>query len=309
MTGLFVSLPIWLFDLSHRMMRFLSILYMVFALLTTTLHLSLKLSYWLFPLGVACGSCYCRRCIVLVVGTLVPRRLPMLYCHVYGGLVCLEMGMLLFKVVPIASTQAPVDLLHPVGIACERSEVWLMGFITDLPPYGGFSGLYTCIDKLTNFVKLILISIGQGALSAPEVACLFFEHVVQLFGNPCVILHDLDAHFTAHFWSLFVGIIGGLSLNYLQSTILSQLGRPKVLIRQWNRLSSVLWLSGGSLRIIGMNSLAQSNWLSIQLFRILQLFHPVNWFLAKSCILTLILWWVQLAMCQLHRILLSSRVN
>ena len=39
-----------------------------------------------------------------------------------------------------------------------------MDFITDLPLYGGFNGIYTCIDKLTNFVKLIPVLIGEGAL-------------------------------------------------------------------------------------------------------------------------------------------------
>ena len=59
-----------------------------------------------------------------------------------------------------------------------------MDFITDLPKCGGFNGLYTCIDKLTKFIKLIPILIGEGVLSAPEVACLFFEHILQLFGIP-----------------------------------------------------------------------------------------------------------------------------
>ena len=53
-----------------------------------------------------------------------------------------------------------------------------MDFITDLPLCGGFNGIYTCVDKLTKFVKLIPVSIGEGALLAPEVAHLFFEHVV-----------------------------------------------------------------------------------------------------------------------------------
>ena len=54
-----------------------------------------------------------------------------------------------------------------------------MDFITDLPPYGGFiSSIYTCVDKLTKFIKLITVSLGEGALSAPKVACLFFEHVL-----------------------------------------------------------------------------------------------------------------------------------
>ena len=53
-----------------------------------------------------------------------------------------------------------------------------MDFITDLPPCGGFNGIYTCVNKLTKFVKLIPGLIREGALSAPEVALLFFEHVL-----------------------------------------------------------------------------------------------------------------------------------
>ena len=64
-----------------------------------------------------------------------------------------------------------------------------MDFITDLPPCGGFNGIYTCVDKLTKFVKLIPVSIGEGALSAPEVACLFFEHLCE-FGIPHVVATD-----------------------------------------------------------------------------------------------------------------------
>ena len=75
-----------------------------------------------------------------------------------------------------------------------------MDFITDLPPYSEFNGLYTCVDKLTKFVKLIPILIGEGALSAPKVDHLFFEHIVQVFGISCMVLHNRDAHFIAHFW-------------------------------------------------------------------------------------------------------------
>ena len=53
-----------------------------------------------------------------------------------------------------------------------------MDFITILLLCGGFNGIYTCVDKLIKFIKLIPVSIGEGALSAPEVACLFFKHVV-----------------------------------------------------------------------------------------------------------------------------------
>ena len=100
-----------------------------------------------------------------------------------------------------------------------------------------------------------------------------------------------------------------LGLHYCRPIIHSQIGRPNVLIRQLSKLSTVLWLRRGYLRIIGANFLAQLNWLSIQLFRILQVFHPVNWFLARSCIYPSILWWEQLVMCQLHRILLSNSIS
>ena len=36
----------------------------------------------------------------------------MLYCHLFGGLVCLEMYLLLFRVVPFASAQS-LALKHP----------------------------------------------------------------------------------------------------------------------------------------------------------------------------------------------------
>ena len=85
-----------------------------------------------------------------------------------------------------------------------------MDFINDLPPYSGFNGIYTCVDKLTKFVKLIPVSIGEGALSAPEVTHLFFEHIVQLFGIPHVVLHNCDARFAAHFWLCLLELLGSL---------------------------------------------------------------------------------------------------
>ena len=63
-----------------------------------------------------------------------------------------------------------------------------MDLITDLPWCGGFNEIYTCVDKLTKFVKLIPVSLGGVALLAPKVARLFFKHVVQLFSIPSIAL-------------------------------------------------------------------------------------------------------------------------
>ena len=45
---------------------------------------------------------------MLLVGTLVLGRLPMLYCCMFGGLACLKMYLLLFGVVLFASAQSLV---------------------------------------------------------------------------------------------------------------------------------------------------------------------------------------------------------
>ena len=36
-----------------------------------------------------------------------------------------------------------------------------MDFIIGLPPCGGLNGIYTCVDKLTKFVKLIPVLIRR----------------------------------------------------------------------------------------------------------------------------------------------------
>ena len=82
-----------------------------------------------------------------------------------------------------------------------------MDFITDLM-CGRFNRIYIYLDKLTNFVKLIPVSIREGALLATEVARLFFKHVVPLFGIPCVVLHNRDACFTAQFWRCLWLLLG-----------------------------------------------------------------------------------------------------
>ena len=129
-------------------------------------------------------------------------------------------GVVLFSSIKSLALQVPAGLLHPVEIPHASFEVWSMDFITDLPPCGDFNGIYTCFDKLMKFVKLIPVLIGEGALSAPEVARLFFKHVVQLFGILRVVLHDHDARFTSPLLALFVGIVeflGGFIIGLLST--------------------------------------------------------------------------------------------
>ena len=220
---------------------------MLFTLFTTTLHLSLKLSYWLFPLRrwpavVATAG----DALYAVGGHLGSRKTAhALLSHVFGGLVCLVMCLLLFGVVSFAShskpsTQAPAGLLHPVEIPHKHFEVWSMDFITDLPPCGGFNGIYTYIDELTKFVKLIPVSIREGALSALKVArfslsmlCNCLASLVWFYMIVMLILKPTFGAFCGNYWVL--------GLHYLWPTIHSWMGRLNILIRQWNRLSTVFY--------------------------------------------------------------------
>ena len=65
-----------------------------------------------------------------------------------------------------------------------------MGFIMDLPLRGSLNGLFTIVDKLTKWVKLIPLVVGEQELSISSVAHLFFDHTVHSFGVSHVVLHD-----------------------------------------------------------------------------------------------------------------------
>ena len=69
----------------------------------------------------------------------------------------------------------------------------------DLPLSRSFNGVFTIVDKLTKWVKLIPMVVRQGELSALSVANLFFDHIVHSFGVPHVVLHDRDPRITCSF--------------------------------------------------------------------------------------------------------------
>ena len=72
-----------------------------------------------------------------------------------------------------------------------------MDFITDLALSRSFNGVFTVMNKLTKWVKLIPMVVGEGGLSALFVAHLFFDHIVHSFGIPHVVLQDWDPQFTS----------------------------------------------------------------------------------------------------------------
>ena len=98
-------------------------------------------------------------------------------------------------------TSAPADLLQPIDNPTECLSVWSMEFITDLPLCGSFNGILTYMDKLTKWVKLIPVFVGEGWLTVSFVAHLFLNHVVYSFDIPTVVVHNPNPWFTSQLWT------------------------------------------------------------------------------------------------------------
>ena len=75
-----------------------------------------------------------------------------------------------------------------------------MDFITDLPLSRGLNAIYTSVNKITKTVKLQPCFVGEGQLTAKEVATLFLNGVIRTYELPRVVLHYRDSRFTSHFW-------------------------------------------------------------------------------------------------------------
>ena len=78
----------------------------------------------------------------------------------------------------------------------------------DLPLSRSFNGVFTVVDKLTKWVKLIPMVVGEGELSALTVTHLFFDHIVHSFGVPHVVLHDQDPSLYLILLNYALGVIG-----------------------------------------------------------------------------------------------------
>ena len=79
-----------------------------------------------------------------------------------------------------------MGLLAPMPIL-ERHLMWSMDFILGLTLCTGLNTIYTCIKKLSKFVHVISFFKGEGELSAPEYAILFFPNIFHLFSLPQMV--------------------------------------------------------------------------------------------------------------------------
>jgi hypothetical protein len=101
-----------------------------------------------------------------------------------------------------AGTQKPAGLLQPLSVPERKWQSVGMDFIVRLPmTAAGHDALMVVTDRLTKLVRCIPTA---TTVTAPEVAQLFVDNVVRLYGVPQEIVSDRDSKFTSVFWqSLF----------------------------------------------------------------------------------------------------------
>ena len=84
----------------------------------------------------------------------------------------------------------------------------MIDIITGLPGINGYNALVVCVDMFGKLCHLIPCRVGENALSATEIAQLFFNNVVRLYGVLRYVLHDCNPRLTALFWRTLWKIMG-----------------------------------------------------------------------------------------------------
>src|SRR3954469_16966751 len=105
-----------------------------------------------------------------------------------------------------ASQQVPGGLLQPLPIPTRPWEQVSMDFIVQLPKTkAGFDAIVVFVDT---FSKMTHFAPTKTTTSAPDTACIFFDHVFRLHGLPKSIVSDRDAKFTSKFWKTLFQTMG-----------------------------------------------------------------------------------------------------
>jgi len=89
-----------------------------------------------------------------------------------------------------------------------------MDFVTDLPEStdSGFTGIAVIVDRPT---KMAIYLPCRKDIDSPELARMFFEHVICKHGVPDNIITDCGTQFTSRFWAR---VCSHLSINHRLST-------------------------------------------------------------------------------------------
>jgi hypothetical protein len=96
------------------------------------------------------------------------------------------------------SQQATAGLLQPLPIPDHPWQQVTMDLITQLPKSRqGNDAIVVFVDKLS---KMVHLAATKTAVTAPQLAEIFWTTVVRHHGLPSSIVSDRDPRFTGHFW-------------------------------------------------------------------------------------------------------------
>ena len=76
---------------------------------------------------------------------------------------------------------------------------YIIDYIIYLPLCYGYNDIFTYVDRLTKYCKLIPCFVGERAINASLVAKIFFDNVVKFFGVPVEVISDGDPRFAIFF--------------------------------------------------------------------------------------------------------------
>ena len=72
-----------------------------------------------------------------------------------------------------------------------------MDLITHSPTSEGFDLVFTIVDRFSKYVTFIPC---KAIFTAPDLARMFYDHIVCKFGMPQKIVSDRDSRFLSKFW-------------------------------------------------------------------------------------------------------------
>ena len=67
-----------------------------------------------------------------------------------------------------------------------------MDLITNLPTSKGLNSVFTIIDRFYKYVTFIPC---KATCTAPDLAIMFYDHILYKFGMPKKIVCDIDSRF------------------------------------------------------------------------------------------------------------------